>query len=72
MLFGYEGELASKNIKRNGAKGFVITVSMAVSIVLLLSVTYLVELYNKEKAKEGDQTKDLKGNGDVDVAGKIW
>ncbi len=29
------------------------------------------ELYNKEKAKEGDQTKDLKGNGDVDVAGKI-
>ena len=52
MFFGYEGELASKNIKRNGAKGFVITVSMAVSIVLLLSVTYLVELYNKENSYE--------------------
>ena len=52
LIFGYEGELASKNIKRNGAKGFVITVSMAVSIVLLLSVTYLVELYNKENNYE--------------------
>ena len=52
LIFGYEGELASKNIKRNGAKGFVITVSMAVSIVLLLSVMYLVELYNKENSYE--------------------
>ena len=52
LFFGYEGELASKNIKRNGAKGFVITVSMAVSIVLLLSVMYLVELYNKENSYE--------------------
>ncbi|MCR4650037.1 MAG: ABC transporter permease [Lachnospiraceae bacterium] len=52
LLFGYEGELASKNIKRNGAKGVVITVSMAVSIVLLLSVTYLVDLFNKENSYE--------------------
>ena len=52
LFFGYEGELASKNIKRNGAKGVVITVSMAISIILLISVTYLVELFNKENSYE--------------------
>ena len=39
-IFGYEGELAYKNIKRNGLKGTVITVSIAVSIILFLSVNY--------------------------------
>ena len=48
MIFGYEGELASKNIKRNGAKGVVITISMAVSVILLITVIYFVELFNKE------------------------
>ena len=52
LIFGYEGELASKNIKRNGAKGFVITVSMAVSVILLISVMYLVDLFNKENSYE--------------------
>ncbi len=52
LIFGYEGELASKNIKRNGAKGVVITASMAVSIILLISVMYLVELFHKENAYE--------------------
>jgi putative ABC transport system permease protein len=52
LIFGYEGELAAKNIKRNGAKGVVITISMAVSIILLISVMYLVELYNKENSYE--------------------
>ena len=40
-LFGYEGELAYKNIKRNGIKGTVITVTIAVSIVLFLTIDYL-------------------------------
>ena len=52
LIFGYEGELASKNIKRNGAKGVVITASMAVSIILLISVMFLVELFNKENSYE--------------------
>ncbi len=52
LIFGYEGELAAKNIKRNGAKGVVITVSMAVSIILLICVVYLVELFNKENSYE--------------------
>lgn len=51
-IFGYEGELASKNIKRNGAKGVVITVSMAVSIVILLCFMYLAELFNRENSYE--------------------
>ncbi len=51
-IFGYEGELASKNIKRNGAKGVVITVSMAVSIVILLCFMYLADLFNRENSYE--------------------
>ena len=39
-IFGYEGELAYKNIKRNGAKGRVITATIAVSIIMFLSVNY--------------------------------
>lgn len=52
MLFGYEGELASKNIKRNGAKGVVITLSMAVSVIMFLSIIYFVDLFNKENSYE--------------------
>ncbi|WP_026653877.1 ABC transporter permease [Butyrivibrio proteoclasticus] len=40
-IFGYEGELAYKNIKRNGVKGTVITVSIAVSVILFLSINYV-------------------------------
>ncbi len=39
-IFGYEGELAYKNIKRNGVKGTVITVTIAVSIILFLTVNF--------------------------------
>ncbi|SFC47813.1 ABC transporter permease [Butyrivibrio sp. YAB3001] len=39
-IFGYEGELAYKNIKRNGVKGKVITATIAVSIILFLSINY--------------------------------
>ncbi|MBQ7596292.1 MAG: ABC transporter permease, partial [Clostridia bacterium] len=39
-IFGYEGELANKNIKRNGRKGRVITFSIALSVVLFLTVNY--------------------------------
>ena len=39
-IFGYEGELAYKNIKRNGIKGKVITVSIAVSVILFLTINF--------------------------------
>lgn len=39
-IFGYEGELAYKNLKRNGRKARVITASIALSVILFLSCQY--------------------------------
>ena len=47
-IFGYEGELAYKNLKRNGRKARVITVSIALSIVLFLSCNYFCALFANE------------------------
>ena len=41
--FGYEGELAYKNIKRNGIKGSVITVSIAASVILFLTISFFCD-----------------------------
>ncbi len=43
-IFGYEGELAHKNIKRNGRKSRVITASIIVSVVLFITVNYFCSL----------------------------
>lgn len=45
-LFGYEGELAYKNIKRNGKKSRVITVSLVLSVTLFLSVYTFCDLFD--------------------------
>ncbi|MBO5999126.1 MAG: ABC transporter permease [Lachnospiraceae bacterium] len=42
-IFGYEGELAYKNIKRNGIKGTVITVSIAMSVILFLTISFFCD-----------------------------
>lgn len=47
-IFGYEGELAYKNLKRNGRKARVITVSIALSIVLFLSCNYFCGIFTDE------------------------
>ena len=44
LIFGYEGELAYKNQKRNGRKGRVIIASMILSLALFLSVQYFCDL----------------------------
>ncbi len=44
-VFGYEGELAYKNLKRNGRKSRVITASIALSVVLFLSVNYFCQSF---------------------------
>lgn len=44
-IFGYEGELAYKNIKRNGRKSRVITSSLALSVVLFLSVYSFCDMF---------------------------
>ena len=45
-VFGYEGELAHKNLKRNGRKSKVITVSIALSVILFLSCNYFCSLFS--------------------------
>lgn len=47
-IFGYEGELAYKNLKRNGRKARVITVSIALSIILFLSCNYFCAIFANE------------------------
>lgn len=47
-ILGYEGELAYKNLKRNGRKARVITVSIALSIVLFLSCNYFCDIFANE------------------------
>ena len=44
-IFGYEGELAHKNLKRNGRKSRVITAAIAVSVILFLSANAFVSLF---------------------------
>lgn len=44
-IFGYEGELADKNLKRNGSKSRLITISIALSAVLFLSVNYFCTVF---------------------------
>lgn len=44
-LFGYEGELAHKSLKRNGRKSRTIVVSLVVSIVLFLTVNYYCDVF---------------------------
>ena len=43
-IFGYEGELAYKNLKRNGRKGRVITASIALSVILFFSCNYFCDM----------------------------
>ncbi len=44
MIFGYEGELAYKNIKRNGRKGAVITFTIGAAIVMFLTTTFIADM----------------------------
>ena len=46
-IFGYEGELAHKNLKRNGRKSRVITASIAISVILFFSVNYFCDMFTR-------------------------
>lgn len=54
-IFGYEGELAYKNRKRNGRKSRVITASIAISVVLFLCVNYFCDLFVQANSSMGSQ-----------------
>lgn len=47
LIFGYEGELAYKNLKRNGGKSRIITASIALSLVLFISCNYFCSLFSE-------------------------
>ena len=47
-IFGYEGELANKNIKRNGKKSRVIIISMTISIVVFLTVNGFLSEFKRQ------------------------
>ncbi len=53
-IFGYEGELAYKNIKRNGFKGTVIVFSMAISIIMFLTIDFFNNTFMKLNQYEID------------------
>lgn len=52
-IFGYEGELAHKNLKRNGRKSRVITASIALSVILFLSCNYFCSCFVRSADIEG-------------------
>lgn len=54
LIFGYEGELANKNLKRNGRKAKVITASIALSIILFLCCNYFCSVFTQSVNVEGD------------------
>ena len=58
-IFVYEGELAYKNLKRNGRKARVITVSIALSIVLFLSCNYFCALFANETVAQDSMPYQL-------------
>ncbi|MGN0524072.1 MAG: ABC transporter permease [Eubacterium sp.] len=43
--FGYEGELAHKNLRRNGRKSRIIVVSIIISVVMFICVNYFCTVY---------------------------
>ncbi len=49
-IFGFEGELANKNLKRNGRRGKLIIASITISVVLFISVNYFCYIFGEIKA----------------------
>ena len=59
LIFGYEGELANKNLKRNGRKARTITASIALSVILFLSCNYFCDSFSKSILTEVDMPYQL-------------
>lgn len=51
-LFGYEGELALKNLKRNGKKSRTITASLAISIILFICVNAFCTMFTAANSSQ--------------------
>ena len=58
-VFGYEGELAYKNMKRNGKKSRVITSALVLSVVLFLSVNTFCSMFQEANQMSGKMPYQL-------------
>ena len=58
-IFGYEGELANKSLKRNRRKTNMITASIALSVVLFLCVNYFCQMLVQSNDYEKDVPYDI-------------
>ncbi|MDO4153433.1 MAG: FtsX-like permease family protein [Clostridia bacterium] len=58
-IFGYEGELAYKNMKRNGKKSRVITSALVLSVVLFLSVNTFCSMFQEVNQMSGEMPYQL-------------
>ena len=69
-LFGYEGELALKNLKRNGKKSRTITASLCISIVLFICVNAFCTMFtaanSTQQAVPYQVSVMLQGGGEKD------
>lgn len=65
-LFGYEGEIALKNLKRSRRRYRITVTALAVSVVMILTVSYAAELFgNKFEKQLREQPCDMV----IDVSG---
>lgn len=58
-VFGYEGELANKSLKRNRRKTNMITASIALSVVLFLCVNYFCQMLIQSNSYAKDVPYDI-------------
>ena len=70
-LFGYEGELAYKNIKRNGLKGSVITVSIAVSVIMFLTISFFCASIMRANQFDFDLPFQIIASCSLEESGKL-
>lgn len=70
-IFGYEGELAYKNIKRNGLKGSVIVFSLAISIIMFLTIDFFDTTFVKLNQYDLDLPFDIYVSCSVDGVDRL-
>lgn len=75
LIFGYEGQLAHKNMKRNGRKARMITASIALSMILFFSVNYFCQLFTQANSADDEQPYQVEVSVEYDekdeLLGKI-
>ena len=58
-IFGYEGELAHKNLKRNSRKAKIITRSIGFSVILFLCINYFCQLLIESNGMQDSQPHQI-------------